>query len=110
MMEWNSAEQLLASLGETLDRGDAAGAYLCCAALCRELLAACYRLDGIEPPPDGELFFGLSKTRLGKEFLPNLDAYLHVCIRLDGVRPGRSAAQFPQYTDAERLICRMRDF
>ena len=109
-MEWNSAEQLLASLGEVLDRGDAAGAYLCCAALCRELLAACYRLEGMEPPPEGELFSRLPETRLGREFLPNLEAYLRVCIRLDGVRPGRSAAQFPQYTDAERLICRMRDF
>ncbi|MGI5894519.1 MAG: hypothetical protein ACOX6P_08010 [Candidatus Merdivicinus sp.] len=109
-MDWTPAEQQLSALKTALETGDPAAAYLGCAAVLQALLEACYLDAGMVPPsPDG-LFSGLLNTRLGREYIANLEAYIRICYRLDGVRPGRSAEDFPQYTDAERLLCRMRGF
>lgn len=108
-MDWTFAEQKLAALKSALEEGDPAAAYLCCAQLWEALLLACYRKDGIQPPPPEQLFANLPKTGLGERFRIHFDAYLRVCIRLDGVCPGRKAEDFPQYTDARRLLDRMQN-
>ena len=86
-MNWRIAESAAAALEKALERGEPIGAYLACAAVLKALLEACYEEDGKGLPPAEELFEGLAETRLGRIFLPNLEAYARLCIRLDGVTP-----------------------
>ena len=106
-MNWRAAESAVAALEKALERGEPIGAYLACAAVLKALLEACYEEDGKDLPPAENLFAGLAETRLGRIFLPNLEAYARLCIRLDGVTPGRSPESYSQLTDARRLLGRM---
>ncbi|MGI5856546.1 MAG: hypothetical protein ACOX64_08805 [Candidatus Merdivicinus sp.] len=102
-----AAESAICALENALDRGEPVGAYLACANVLAELLALCYTASGMPVPPLQERFARLPETSLGREFLPNLEAYARLCIRLDGVSPGRKADTFSQVTDARRLLRRM---
>ena len=109
-MDWTTAETALEQLRAALETGEPEGAYLTCAGALDALLCCCYLAEGAAPPPLGERYRRLSETRLGRAFLPNLEAYARVCRRLDGVVPGRAPETFPQYSDALRLLDRLRNF
>ncbi len=106
-MNPQAAESAVCALENALDRGEPVGAYLACANVLAELLALCYTDCGVPVPPLEERFERLPETRLGRAFLPNLEAYARLCIRLDGVSPSRKADTFSQVTDARRLLRRM---
>ena len=103
-MDPRKAQAAIDALEGALGRKDAIGAYLTAAAVLGELLALCY--DG-EIPPLEERFARLGETPAGGRLLPNFEAYARLCIRLDGAVPWQEAGNYPQVTDARRLLRRI---
>ena len=105
-MNWRIAESAAAALEKALERGEPIGAYLACAAVLKALLEACYEEDGKGSRRLRNCLKAWQKP--GWDGIPaEPGGICRLCIRLDGVTPGRSPESYSQLTDARRLLGRM---